>query len=168
LGVIKQPPELLNDAHNLKGFKCGIESLNEWLAKKALKNQGNGASRTFVISDNDRVVGYYALATGSVERVQVPSKLTRNMPDPIPVIVLGRLAVDIDHQGQKLGKSLLKDALLRSLNVSEQIGVSAIIVHAINQEAKRFYLSYGFEESPFDDMTLFMSIKTLIKHLPKA
>jgi len=168
LGVIKQPPELLNDVHSVKGFNCGIESLDEWLIKRALKNQNNGASRTFVISDNSRVVGYYALATGSIERVQVPSKLARNMPDPIPVIVLGRLAIDIHFQKQKLGQSLLKDALFRALNVSEQIGVSAIIVHAINQEAKCFYLSYGFETSPFDDMTLFMSIKTLIKHLPKA
>lgn len=128
-------------------------------AKGCLKKSGDGASRTFVICQSDRVVGYYALASGSVERLEAPGSIARNMPDPLPVIVLGRLAVDLSMQGQRLGSSLLKDALLRVLKISQDIGVRAVLVHAISEDAKRFYLAYGFQVSPIDAMTLMLPIR---------
>lgn len=135
--------------------------MNEWLKKRSLKNQSSGGSRSFVICQNDQVIGYYALATGSVERLIAPKAIARNMPEPIPVIVLGRLAVDVKHQGQRLGVALLKDAMLRTLSIAKNVGVRAILVHAISQEAKRFYLEYGFQESPANPMTLLLSIQRL-------
>ncbi len=158
-------PKTLNSAHEIGLFDCGVVSLNEWLIKRALKNQEVGASRTFVCCENQRVIGYYALATGSVERLVVPKKMSRNMPEPIPVVILGRLAVDTNFQGKRIGSHLLKDAILRTLNVSQIVGVSSILVHAISEQAKKFYLQYGFTESPLDPMILFLSIKQAENHL---
>lgn len=160
MGVIKAP-ERLSEQHKTNSFNCGDNNLNDWLNKQAIKNQNSGASRTFVVSKNDVVIGYYTLAGGSVERMSAPGNVSRNMPDPIPVIVLGRLAIDKKLQGQKLGSALLKDAMLRTLSISLDIGVRALLVHAISPEAKSFYLSYGFQESKFDDMTLFLSVKQI-------
>lgn len=154
-------PALLHDDHNTQDFNCGIASLNEWLNKRALKNQDIGASKTFVICDPDRVVGYYALATGSVERLLTPGSFSRNMPEPIPVIVLGRLAVELQYQGRRLGAALLKDAMLRTLAVAQNVGVRGLLVHAISDEAKKFYLSYGFQVSPIESMTLLLPITHL-------
>lgn len=151
-------PELLNTTHNLKDFNCGEESLNIWLKSYALKNQQNQASRTFVICCNNTVVGFYALAAGAVSHQFVSSGLRRNMPDPIPVIVLGRLAIDLHHQRQNLGAALLKDAVLRAKTVSQQIGVRALLVHALNEKAKEFYLNYGFQVSPIDDLVLMLKL----------
>lgn len=165
MGEIGAPSLLLPD-HDLAQFNSGNETLDEWLKKRALKNQMIGASRTFVIDDNNQVVvGYYALATGSVERVAAQGNFARGMPEPIPVIVLARLAIDQRYQGQRLGGFLLKDAMQRALNVSNQVGVRGVLVHAISEEAKRFYLRYGFVESPFEPMTLMISMKTLLSHL---
>ncbi len=158
MGVVTAPASL-DGKHKTIEFDCGNDTLNEWLLKRALKNQDNGASRTFVICQSDRVVGYYALASGSVERLEAPRSIARNMPDPLPVIVLGRLAVDLSMQGQRLGSSLLKDALLRVLKISQDIGVRAVLVHAISEDAKRFYLAYGFQVSPIDAMTLMLPIR---------
>lgn len=159
-------PSLLLPEHKFSQFSSGNETLDEWLRKRALKNQAGGASKTFVICDQtSSVVGYYALATGSVERVAAPGSFSRGMPEPIPVIVLGRLAIDQRYQRQKLGGFLLRDAMLRTLNVSSQVGVRGLLVHAISDSAKSFYLRYGFVESPFDPMTLMISIKTLSSHL---
>ena len=162
---VSSAPELLTYQQDTSNFDCGTPSLNEWLKKRALKNQDNGASRSFVITCDESVVGYYALARGSVERSSTPKSLARNMPEPIPVMVLGRLAIDLNHQGQKLGAALLKDAMLRTLTVSTHVGVRAMLVHAISDDAKNFYLSYGFQESPIDAMTLFLSIKHLKSYL---
>ncbi len=140
-------------------FDCGNDALNDWLINRALKNQSSGASRTFVICQDDRVVGYYALASGSVERVTYPKSIARNMPEPIPVMVLGRLAIDGNMQGQRLGAALLKDALLRTLSVSKSVGIRAILVHAISEHARRFYLGYGFQVSPVDPMTLMLPVR---------
>ena len=112
-----------------------------------------------MICQSDRVVGYYALASGSVERLEAPGSIARNMPDPLPVIVLGRLAVDLSMQGQRFGSSLLKDALLRVLKISQDMGVRAVLVHAISEDAKRFYQAYGFQASPIDAMTLMLPIR---------
>ena len=151
-------PELLNATHHLDDFDCGEEALNSCLKRNALKNQQNQASRTFVICQNNNVVGFYALAAGSVSHQFVSGGLRRNMPNPIPVVVLGRLAIDLAHQGQKLGAALLKDAVLRASAVSQQVGVKALLVHALNDKAKAFYLNYGFQVSPIDDLVLLLKL----------
>jgi predicted N-acetyltransferase YhbS len=160
MGVIS-PPTALTDSHEVSGFDCGNNVLNDWLIKRALKNQYNNASRSFVVCQEQRVIGYYALANGSVERLDAPKSIARNMPEPIPVVVLGRLAVDLRAQREGLGAALLKDALLRSLAVSKNIGIRAVLVHAISEDAKRFYLSYGFQVSPIDSMTLMLHIRQI-------
>jgi len=153
--------------HSLDSFDCGHATLDEWLIKRALKNQENGASRTFVSLQNNNVIGYYALASGSIERLSAPNNLTRNMPDPIPVVILARLAVDKNYQGQNLGSRLLRNALLRTLSVSQNIGIKAIMVHAISESAKNFYLQYGFKISQNNPMLLFYSVKDIVKCLDK-
>lgn len=152
-------PVVLTDGHEVSEFDCGNDILNDWLIKRGLKNQGTGASRTFVICQGNRVVGFYALASGSVERLASPKSIARNMPDPVPVMVLGRLAIDTRLQGQNLGSAMLKDALLRTLSVSRDVGIRAILVHAISVDARRFYLGYGFLVSPIDRMTLMLPLR---------
>lgn len=158
-------PEPFSDKHQVKGFDCGNETLNEWLINRALKNQMTGASRTFVICSENYVIGYYAIASGSIERLSAPKSIARNTPDPIPVIVLGRLAIDHQFQTKRLGSALLKNALLRTLTISKNIGVRAILVHAISEDARKFYQNYGFKESPINPMTLMLSIQSIKAHL---
>jgi predicted N-acetyltransferase YhbS len=156
---ISTPPTALTGSHQVPEFDCGNDALNDWLIKRAMKNQSSGASRTFVICQDNQVVGYYALASGSVERMTSPKSIARNMPEPIPVMVLGRLAIDARMQGQRLGSALLKNALLRTLSVAKNVGIRAILVHAISENAKRFYVGYGFQVSPIDPMTLILPIR---------
>jgi len=152
-------PESLSNQHHLTTFDCGEEVLNQWLKRNALKNQISQASRTFVVCDqNKNVVAYYAMASGAITHLQATGNIRRNMPDPIPVIILGRLAVDKSVQGRHFGAAMLKDAVLRAKSVSEQIGVCALLVHALNEKAKAFYLSYGFQPSPIDDLTLMLKL----------
>lgn len=162
MGIIKAPA-ILNDTHDVEHFDCHNDFLDEWLKKRALKNQSSGASRTFVTCHKNCVIGYYALASGSVERLMAPKAIARNMPEPIPVIMLARLAVDAQYQGQKLGAALLKDAMLRTLAIAQNVGIRALMVHAISPQAKTFYLSYGFQASLTDSMTLFMPVAHLKK-----
>ena len=124
-------PEPITTSHVIESFTCDIPVLDEWLKRRALKNEVSGASRTFVVCHDGQVIGYYALATGSVEHRDAPKKIRRNMPNPIPVMVLGMLAVDQQWRHAGLGRGLLKDAVLRSLSVSQHAGVKALIVHAI-------------------------------------
>ena len=152
------PPEPITTAHNVESFACGVPVLDEWLKRRALKNESSGASRTFVVCSDGQVIGYYALATGSVGHRDTPGKVRRNMPDPIPVIVLGRLAIDERWQHAGLGRSLLRDAILRTLSVSQQAGVKALLVHTLSEDAKQFYIRNGFLESPLDPMTLIISL----------
>jgi GNAT superfamily N-acetyltransferase len=153
-------------SHELLNFNSGNSTLDDWLIKRSLKNQEIGASRTFVVCENGAVViGYYALATGSIERISATGNFSRGMPDPIPVIILGRLAIDAKYQGKHLGAALLKDAMLRTLSISSNVGVRGLLVHAISEDAKRFYLKYGFHESPIEPMTLLLSIKNISQHL---
>ena len=164
MGVDKAPAPLAL-GHQTAKFDCGNETLNDWLKKHALRNQDSGASRTFVICQGEVVVGYYALASGSVERISAPATIARNMPEAVPVMIPGRLAVDLTNQGQGLGAALLKDALLRTLSVAQNAGIRAVLVHAISEDAKRFYLRYGFRVSHVDAMTLMLPIhriKTLL------
>ena len=158
-------PVPLSAAHNSKGFDCGEPVLNDWLKHRALKNEDSGASRTFVISQDDNVVGYYVLATGSVIHKDAPSKIKRNMPEPVPVMVLGRLAVDKNAQSMGIGRGLLKDAILRTITVAKQAGIKALLVHALSDEARKFYLQCGFIESPLDPMLLMITLKDAQHHL---
>ena len=148
------PPEPLDARHVLDGFTCGAPTLDEWLVRKALANQVSGASRTFAVCRDRSVVGFYALAAGSVDQRAAPGKLRRNMPDPVPVIVLGRLAVAESEQGSGLGRALLRDALLRCRAAAGQIGVAGILVHALDDRAKAFYMTAGFIESRIEPLVL--------------
>ena len=144
------PPEKLSVAHDLSAFDCGEPVLNDWLRRRALQNEASGASRTYVVCASRRVLGYYTLAVGAVTHAEAPGRIRRNMPDPAPVMVLGRLAVDKSAQGRHIGGGLLRDAVLRTVQAAEIAGLRAILVHAISGEAKRFYESYGFVASPCD------------------
>ena len=154
-------PQPLTARHLLDSFDCGESSLNDWLEHRALPNQLAGATRTFVVeSSDDRVVGYYALAAGAVSRSAATSSIRRNMPDPVPVLVLARLAVDRHAQGMQLGAALLQDAVNRAVSVSQNAGVRALLVHALDDKAKQFYLHYGFAESPLHPLTLMLPLHT--------
>ncbi len=155
------PPAPIGDNHVLSNFDSGEPSLDEWLKKRALKNHGSGASRCFVLCKGETVVGYYSLSAGAISHEASPKAMRRNMPDPLPVLLLGRLAVDRRYHNQGLGQALLRDAMLRAVNVSGDAGVFAILVHALSDQAKRFYLSRGFVESPLQPMTLMMTLKTV-------
>ncbi len=124
-------PEKLSSDHDLSQFHCGEPTLDDWLRRRALQNEESGASRTYVICDGKRVVGYYALAVGAVAHVEAPGRMRRNMPDPVPVMVIGRLALDQSVQSQGIGPALLGDAILRTLQAAEIAGIRAILVHAI-------------------------------------
>lgn len=152
-------PEPLGAAHQVDAFECGEPMLDEWLRKRALGNQASGASRTFVVTDaSGRVVGYYALAAGAVTREVATGAIRRNMPEPVPVLVLGRLAVDRRAQGLRLGGALLQDAVRRAMKVAGDTGVRALLVHALNEPARQFYLHYGFEASAVQPMTLMLGL----------
>ena len=154
-------PQPLTARHLLDTFGCGEPSLDEWLKRRALANQLGGASRTFVVADvEDRVVGYYSLAAGAVSRNLATGSVRRNMPDPVPVLVLARLAVERHAQGMQLGAALLQDAVNRAVSVSQNAGVRALLVHALDDKAKQFYLHYGFVESPLHPLTLMLPLHT--------
>jgi GNAT superfamily N-acetyltransferase len=151
-------PEHIEPRHDSTAFDCGEPELNDWLRLQALKNEASGASRTYVICAEGHIIGYYALATGAIARAAATGKVRRQMPDPIPVMIIGRLAVDVRHQGRGLGYGLLRDALLRTLQVAEQAGIRAVLLHAMTAEAKKFYQRAGFQESPLDPMTMMVTI----------
>nr|WP_272907050.1 GNAT family N-acetyltransferase [Mycetohabitans sp. B2] len=152
-------PQSLCAQHRLDEFDCGESALNEWLKRRALINHLSGASHTFVAVDADqRVFGYYALAAGAVSHQQATGAVRRNMPDPVPVMVLARLAVDLRAQGIKLGAALLQDAVCRVQAVSENVGVRALLVHALHERARQFYERYGFQSSPVHSMTLMLRL----------
>jgi len=151
-------PSLLAVEHDVALFQSGEQVLDDWLRRRALTNQTSGASRTYVITDETRVIGYYALAAGAVTANEAPGKVRRNMPDPIPVMVLGRLAVDQEWQGQGLGLDLLRDAILRTLQAAEIAGIRALIVHALHEQAARFYEHAGFRPSPIRPLTYFITL----------
>lgn len=155
-------PQPLAATHILDGFLCGEASLDGWLTRRALANQMSGATRTFVVADQDgRVYGYYAMAAGAVSHQMATSGVRRNMPDPIPVMVLARLAVDHRAQGVKLGAALLQDAVNRAVAVSQNAGVRALLVHALHDRAKQYYEHYGFQASPQHPMTLMLRLNTV-------
>lgn len=153
-------PEPLAPKHHVSGFSCGEPVLDDWLKRRAMANQASGASRTFVVADaRHSVLGYYAVAAAAVSHALATGGVRRNMPDPVPVLVLARLAVDQRAQGIKLGSSLLQDAVNRALTVAQNTGVRALLVHALHERAQRFYQHYGFQASPVDPMVLMLRVR---------
>jgi GNAT superfamily N-acetyltransferase len=152
------PPEPLAASHDLSGFNSGVPVLDEWLIRGALRNQEGGGSRTYVVCEGQRVVGYHALASGGVLAEHATGRFRRNMPSPIPVAILARLAVDRSWQKRGLGRGLFQDAAFRVLNAADAIGIRGMLVHAISEDARSFYLSLGFDPSPFDPMTLMITL----------
>ena len=154
-------PEPLTAHHDTATFACGVESLDIWLKQRAMKNQTTGASSTFVVCDGKRVVAYYALASSAVAVEAATGSLRRNMPDPIPVVILGRLAVDHSLQGGGMGRALVCDACLRVIAAADAIGIRGMIIHALSESAQTFYERVGFDPSPLDPMTLMATISDL-------
>lgn len=153
-------PEALSSDHDTDAFTCGVADLDAWLKDRARSSEGKTA-RTFVVAAGRRVVGYYCLAAGAIVRADLPKKLARNTPDQVPVLILGRLAVDEAVKGRGIGRGLLKDALMRSLSVADGIGVRAVVVHIRNDEVADFYRNLGFLASPLHARTLVLPIETL-------
>lgn len=151
----------ISEEHELIDFDSGERSLDEWLIKRALKNHASGASRCFVLCSGKKVIGYYSLSAGVVSHESAPKAMRRNMPDPLPVLLLGRLAIDRQYHNKGLGSALLRDAMIRAVSVAADAGIFAILIHAISEQAKRFYLSRGFLESPLQPMTLIMTLETV-------
>ena len=150
-------PQALTNSHDLDEFDCGEVVLDEWLKRRAMANQLSGASRTFAVADQEgRVYGYYALAAGAVSHQMATRSVRQNMPNPVPVMVLARLAVDKRVQGNAIGAALLQDAVNRAVAVSQNAGVKALLVHALHEQAKRFYEHYGFKASSLHAMTLML------------
>ncbi|MBN9244865.1 MAG: GNAT family N-acetyltransferase [Mesorhizobium sp.] len=154
-------PEPLAAHHELEAFTSGVDGLDQWLTRRALKNQVSGASRTFVACDGRRVLAYYALASSAVAVDAAPGRFRRNMPDPVPVVVLGRLAVDQSLQGSGFGRALVRDAGKRVIQAADTIGIRGLVVHALSMEAKAFYERVGFEPSPLDPMMLLVTLDDL-------
>ena len=159
-GQVISAPQPLADQHVVDAFDCGEPSLDDWLKRRATGNQTSGASRTYVVCVGDAVVGYYCLAAGALGHAEAPGALRRNRPDPIPVMALGRLAIHKDYHQSGLGTALLRDALTRTLQAAEIAGVAALLVHAISEDAKRFYRSRGFVESPVRPMTMSLILES--------
>lgn len=151
-------PEPLAPDHELEAFESGVAALDDWLRRRSRRNEAEGASRTFVICAGRRVVGYYSLAAGSILHAAATGNVRRNMPDPVPVLLLGRLAVDRNWHGKGLGADLLADAVLRAIGAAETVGVRAILVHAISEGAKSFYEKHGFRPSPVEPMTFMITM----------
>jgi GNAT superfamily N-acetyltransferase len=142
----------------LDAFASGEASLDEWLRRRARANQASGASRTYVVCEGREVAAYYALASRAIAQAAVPGRFRRNMPEPIPVAVLARLAVDQGWHGRGLGRALFRDAARRVSAAADSIGIRGIVVHAISEEARRFYVALGFDPCQSDSMTLVVTL----------
>ena len=153
-------PVAITAEHDCSAFSCAHRSLGEWLRKRALANQVSGGSRTYVVcAVGGKVVAYYALAPGAVAPREATGAVRRNMPSPVPVYVLARLAVDQAWRGQGIGSGLLKDALMRCTQASGLVGGRALLCHAIDEQARAFYLRHGFQPSPLDPLTVMLVLK---------
>jgi GNAT superfamily N-acetyltransferase len=153
-------PQPLAANHFLADFDSGEASLDDWLKRRAAKNQAIGSSRTYLIREGSAVIGYYCLAAGAIGHPDAPGALKRNRSDPVPVLVLGRLAIHKDRHQQGLGTALLRDAIFRAIQASEIAGITALLAHTISEQAKRYYRSRGFIESPVKPMTLCLMLAT--------
>jgi len=159
-------PVILTKEHDVSQFDCGKPALNNYLLKNALDNTLNNSSKCYVTTRGNKIVGYYCLSVCSVEKASTPVRIGRGLGGyPVPLILITRLAVDLMEQNKGIGYSLLMHALLMSIQVSTKVGVRGIIVHAKDEQAKEFYLKYGFEPSPVDSLHLYMLIKDIKKTL---
>jgi len=158
-------PERVSAEHDVSAFDSGEPVLDEWLRRRALPNEASGASRTYVVGAGTRVVGYYTLAVGAVVHAKAPGRVRRNMPDPVPVMVIGRLAVDREFQGRGIGVGLLRDGVVRTVQAAEIAGIRAILVHAKTEGARRFYERYGFVASPVEPLTVMITVAEAVKIL---
>lgn len=154
-------PEALSPKHRLDDFACGEPALDEWLKRRARANQSTGASRTFVCCESGAVVAYYALASSAVTVATAPGRFRRNMPEPIPVVVLARLAVATSHHGQGVGRAMFQDAARRVTYAADAIGIRGLIVHALSEDTAAFYRRLGFDASPLDPMILMVTLADL-------
>jgi GNAT superfamily N-acetyltransferase len=149
-------PELLAGEHRLEGFDCGSGTLNDWLIRRALRNQSSGTSRTWVVVEvgTGQVVAFYASSTASILRSSAPKGIGRKQPEEMPAVLLARMGVDSRHQGQGLGAALLKHFMLKAIEVARSVGVRVFLIHAKDENAKNFYEHYGFVESPLDPLVM--------------
>ncbi|ACQ82149.1 GCN5-related protein N-acetyltransferase [Beutenbergia cavernae DSM 12333] len=155
-------PEPLADHHRVDEFTCGVSSLDDWLKRRALSNATSGASQTFVVADpSDAVVAYYSLSTGSIMRGDLPRGRRHGTPQPVPVLLIGRFAVDVAHHGAGIGRSLLQDALQRCLRLTSQIGFMFVLVHPVNDAADGFWRKYGFVDAPTEQPMLLLPLDQL-------
>jgi len=158
-------PAPLAEAHEIEAFDCGVAALDDWLRRRARANQLSGATRTFVVCDGRRVVGYVVLASGPVSTAVATGRFRRNMPEPVPVAVLARLAVDRAYGGRGIGRGLVRDCARRVLHAADAIGIRGVAVHAISEAAKTFYLALGFDPSPLEPLTLMATLADLRESL---
>ncbi|WP_075322779.1 GNAT family N-acetyltransferase [Acidithiobacillus albertensis] len=153
-------PQPLDAQHRLEDFDCGKSGLTDWLLRHARQAQGSGSARTFVVCDKTRVVGYFSLTVGQIDTLDAPERIRRGMGQyPIPLVILARLAVDLDYQKQGIGFSLLQDAIHRALAIAEHAGIRALLTHPLDADADAFYRRFGFEPTPDDDRQLILLLK---------
>ena len=153
-------PDSLEALHRLESFDCGKPALNEWLLRHARQAQGSGSAKTFVVADDDRVVGYFSLTVGQVDTLEAPERIRKGMGQyPIPVVILARLAVSTQDQGKGIGYGMLQDAIRRTLLIAEQAGIRAMLTHPIDGEASSFYTRFGFIASPLSEQQLLLLLK---------
>ncbi|WP_207005328.1 GNAT family N-acetyltransferase [Trinickia mobilis] len=153
-------PQALDASHVLEGFDCGKASLNDWLLRHARQAQASGSARTYVIAEDQRLVGYYSLTVGQIDTLEAPDRVRKGMGAyPIPVVVLARLAVDTQVHGHGVGVGMLQDAIRRTAAIAEQAGVRALLTHPLDEDAARFYLRFGFEASPVQEQQLLLLLK---------
>jgi GNAT superfamily N-acetyltransferase len=153
-------PQPLGSSHRLEEFDCGKPALTDWLLRHASQAQGSGSARTFVACDHDRIAGYYSLTVGQIDTLEAPERIRRGMGQyPIPVVILARLAVDLGYQKRGLGFSLLQDAITRTVAISDQAGIRALLTHPIDAQADAFYRRFGFEPTPLQERQLILLLK---------
>lgn len=153
-------PHALGPHHLLEGFDCGKTALNDWLLRHARQAQNSGSAKTFVVTDGDRVTGYFSLTVGQIDILEAPERIRQGMGYyPVPVVILARLAVSTLYQGRGIGLGLLKDAIRRTMMMAEHAGIRAMLTHPIDEEATRFYTRFGFVASPLRDQQLLLLLK---------
>ena len=153
-------PQSLDTNHRLEEFDCGKPALTGWLLRHARQAQSSGSTRTFVACDEERVAGYFSLTVGQIDTLEAPERIRRGMEQyPIPLVILARLAIDLDSQRRGLGFSLLQDAISRTVAIAEQAGIRALLTHPIDAEADAFYRRFGFEPTPAHERQLILLLK---------
>lgn len=158
-------PASLSPDHDASQFDCGKEPLNDWIKSRAARSEGRSARCYVVATDTRAIVGYYCLSTGAVAHDNAPRTLKRNLPNPTPVMIVGRLAVDRQYGNRGIGSGMLKDGLNRILQASKIVGAKAAIVHAIDDDAISFYTHFGFQSFPTEIRTMYLSIETIAKSI---